>query len=264
MTDLLSKETLEEIKNGRVLLMGESKDLAATAIHFIEEFDKAIVAFRNAAQGLLVAEAQLAELGKQEPVAWIVGSEEIDDFKCGREVMVMRDDDEEELEKVPLYSEPTLTSAERERLNTLERVVAGLPQEAIDGGWTAKGISDHAKSLETRIADYDRAAKDPVAWMNKVQQWRIVHDTAIENCRKKSKAWIPLFTAPPLPVVPDEIIRIIDAHAERLDGEGREAEGFSEDNRKRYAAAMLRGVAKECRAAMIAAAPQLERKDGDA
>lgn len=68
MTDLLSKETLEEIKNGRVLLMGESKDLAATALHFIEEFDKAIVAFRNAAQGLLVAEAQLAELGKKEPV----------------------------------------------------------------------------------------------------------------------------------------------------------------------------------------------------
>ncbi|MEQ9887627.1 hypothetical protein ABRP55_13860 [Pectobacterium zantedeschiae] len=54
-----------------------------------------------------------------------------------------------------------------------------------------------------------------------------------------------------MPVVPHEIIRIIEAHAERLDGEGREAEGFSEDNRKRYAAAMLRGVAKECRAAML-------------
>ncbi|MEI7246659.1 hypothetical protein WCT80_09650 [Pectobacterium carotovorum] len=102
----LPKSRIEEIKNGSVLLMGESKNLAATALHFIEEFDKAVVAFRNAAQGLLVAEAQLAELRGQEPVAWIVGSEEIDEFKRGREVTVMRDGDEEELEKIALYIRP--------------------------------------------------------------------------------------------------------------------------------------------------------------
>ncbi|MEQ9850863.1 hypothetical protein ABRP57_00295 [Pectobacterium aroidearum] len=56
-----------------------------------------------------------------------------------------------------------------------------------------------------RLAAYDRAAKEPVAWMNKVQQWRIIHDTVIENCRKKSEAWIPLFTALSLPVVPDDL-----------------------------------------------------------
>lgn len=28
------------------------------------------------------------------------------------------------------------------------RILAGLPQDAIDGGWTAKGISAHAKALE--------------------------------------------------------------------------------------------------------------------
>lgn len=38
-----------------------------------------------------------------EPVAWIVGSDEIDEFNRGREVMVMRDSDDEELESLPLY-----------------------------------------------------------------------------------------------------------------------------------------------------------------
>ncbi|MEQ9844577.1 hypothetical protein [Pectobacterium brasiliense] len=71
----LPKSRIEEIKNGSVLLMGESKDLAATALHFIEEFDKAIVAFRNAAQGLLVAEAQLAEMERQEPVGIVEDSD---------------------------------------------------------------------------------------------------------------------------------------------------------------------------------------------
>ncbi|MCL6408837.1 hypothetical protein EXT70_24820, partial [Dickeya dadantii] len=50
--------------------------------------------------------AQLAELRGQEPVAWIVGSEEIEDFKRGREVTVMRDGDEEELGTIALYARP--------------------------------------------------------------------------------------------------------------------------------------------------------------
>ncbi|POY57381.1 hypothetical protein PB70LOC_03265 [Pectobacterium versatile] len=52
------------------------------------------------------AEERLAELARQEAVAWIVGSEEIDEFKRGREVTVMRDGDEEELEKIALYIRP--------------------------------------------------------------------------------------------------------------------------------------------------------------
>ena len=38
-----------------------------------------------------------------EPVAWVVGSDEIEEFNRGREVMVMRDCDDEELENLPLY-----------------------------------------------------------------------------------------------------------------------------------------------------------------
>lgn len=65
----------------------------------------------KAFEELLSLRAQLAELRGQEPVAWIVGSEEIDDFKCGREVMVMRDGDEDELEKMPLYARPVPPAA---------------------------------------------------------------------------------------------------------------------------------------------------------
>lgn len=38
------------------------------------------------------------------------------------------------------------------RLAEFERILDGLPQDAIDGGWTAKGISAYAKKLEDDLA----------------------------------------------------------------------------------------------------------------
>lgn len=38
------------------------------------------------------------------------------------------------------------------RVTELELVLQGLPQVAVDGGWTAKGISDYARLLEDRLA----------------------------------------------------------------------------------------------------------------
>ena len=38
------------------------------------------------------------------------------------------------------------------RVTELELVLQGLPQVAVDGGWTAKGISDYARLLETKLA----------------------------------------------------------------------------------------------------------------
>ncbi|WP_373962521.1 hypothetical protein [Kosakonia sacchari] len=63
----------------------------------------------------------------------------------------------------------------------------------------------------------------------------------------------PVFAPPaPAPVAVPDVLSIIERHAERLEAEGRAADGFAEDQRKRYAAAILRGVAIECRAAMQA------------
>ncbi len=56
-----------------------------------------------------------------EPVAWVVGSDEIAEFNRGREGMVMRDCDDEELENLPLYRHPQSApemAAIVERLNS--------------------------------------------------------------------------------------------------------------------------------------------------
>lgn len=39
-----------------------------------------------------------------------------------------------------------------DRLETLERICEGITDEMIEGGWTARGLSKHAKELEDRIA----------------------------------------------------------------------------------------------------------------
>ncbi|AVE51983.1 hypothetical protein AM354_21465 [Serratia marcescens] len=39
-----------------------------------------------------------------------------------------------------------------ERLAVLERITEGVDQLAIDGGWTARGMSQYAKSLEAKLA----------------------------------------------------------------------------------------------------------------
>ncbi len=38
----------------------------------------------------------------------------------------------------------------------LERIIEGVDQLAIDGGWTARGLSEYAKSLETRNAELEQ------------------------------------------------------------------------------------------------------------
>ncbi|MDT3641403.1 hypothetical protein ROM51_22890, partial [Cronobacter sakazakii] len=44
----------------------------------------------------------------------------------------------------------------------LREILDGVPQEAIDGGWTARGLSDYAKQLETELAAL-RERAEPVA-----------------------------------------------------------------------------------------------------
>ncbi|HHK0933932.1 TPA: hypothetical protein ACRXYB_005823 [Pseudomonas aeruginosa] len=58
------------------------------------------------------------------------------------------------------------------RLRQLERICEGLPQDAIDGGWTVQGIRGYAKRLEdqlkaalARVAELER--QEPVALANR-------------------------------------------------------------------------------------------------
>lgn len=65
-----------------------------------------LLAFRNAAKN---------------PIAWVVGDEEIADFKNGREVCVMRDCDDEQLDYLPLYAAPVLPKQPRWPAAEVER-----------------------------------------------------------------------------------------------------------------------------------------------
>ncbi|WP_061799462.1 hypothetical protein [Serratia ficaria] len=46
----------------------------------------------------------------------------------------------------------TLLEEKDKRIAELERITEGVDQLAIDGGWTARGMSEYAKSLEARLA----------------------------------------------------------------------------------------------------------------
>lgn len=52
----------------------------------------------------LEAEITRRDAAAGEPVAWVCGDEEIRDFKAGREVTIVRDCDDSDLEYLPLYT----------------------------------------------------------------------------------------------------------------------------------------------------------------
>lgn len=94
----------------------------------------------------------------QRPVAWALFSKEI--MPSGTAYAVRRveielsqieaDLDIQDAEIKPLFTD-VFTSIERERWQTLERICAGVTQDAIDGGWTVIGMMNYAKGLERKI-----------------------------------------------------------------------------------------------------------------
>lgn len=93
-----------------------------------------------------------------EPVAWALFSKDI--MPSGVAYAIRRveielaqietDLDIQDAEIKPLFTDH-FTSLERERFRTLERVCAGVTQDAIDGGWTVMGMMNYAKGLESKI-----------------------------------------------------------------------------------------------------------------
>lgn len=79
---------------------------------------------------------------------------------------------------------------DQERLEELENVLDGLPQEAIDGGWTAKGISRYVKSLEATIAHRNEAP--PFAYVNKFSG-QMVYPEQQPNAATDKAVYAPLF-----------------------------------------------------------------------
>ncbi|EIX1501544.1 hypothetical protein ACW2AV_003721 [Cronobacter sakazakii] len=92
-------------------------------------------------------------------------------------------------------------------LRALRKILDGVTQEAIDGGWTARGLSDYAKQLETELAAL-RERAEPVAWRHDDGPFA---SGALTRSKSVAETWMakgweitPLYTAPPAPVVTAE------------------------------------------------------------
>ena len=97
--------------------------------------------------------------------------------------------------------------AEVERLRQFERICEGLPQDAIDGGWTVQGIRAHSKQLEeqlkvalARVAELEK--QEPVAYVL-FRDGEVYYETddniVISNTPGDETdlyRWLPVFTAP--------------------------------------------------------------------
>ena len=94
----LTTERLEEIAKLEITEFSNGMDIAKDAYQSV-----------GSSEIVLMARQLLAyEQAAKNPVAWVVGDEEIAEFKNGREVCVMRDCDDEQLDYLPLYAAPVL------------------------------------------------------------------------------------------------------------------------------------------------------------
>ncbi|ELY2640214.1 hypothetical protein SM100_002575 [Cronobacter sakazakii] len=88
----------------------------------------------------------------------------------------------------------------------MREILDGVPQEAIDGGWTARGLSDYAKQLETELAAL-RERAEPVAYADPQAFRNFQAGTATKEWMwaRPDAGLVPVFVEAPLaPVVPDE------------------------------------------------------------
>ena len=139
----------------------ENYDIFVDALHVIDEF--------KAAKEKLLAYEQAAK----NPIAWVVGDEEIADFKNGREVCVMRDCDDEQLDYLPLYAAPVLPKQPELVVLTDEQIDAVLDSKAN----MAYIISDKRERLRMfareiiRTAMISTAPAQPVSEFYKLNGW---------------------------------------------------------------------------------------------
>lgn len=95
--------------------------------------------------------------------------------------------------------------AEVERLRQFEGICGGLPQDAIDGGWTVQGIRAHSKQLEeqlkvalARVAELEK--QEPVAHLRASDLERLnqpgIAGSAGSLWNGPREGFVPLYAAP--------------------------------------------------------------------
>ncbi len=113
-----------------------------------------------------------------------------------------------EITVTPLFEQPPLTSAERERLADLERA----HENWVDLNLRNAELCGKLKEATDRLAAYDRAAKEPAYTRYDCGccGYETLSDSKYIRCPKcnhNKMSATPLFTAPPLPVVPKTLLR---------------------------------------------------------
>ncbi|MCW6600782.1 hypothetical protein [Yersinia ruckeri] len=136
------------------------KELDSFTVERLEEIiaEEGYSAMRTPKNDEVRALARIALAAKRaEPVAWVVGDEEIADFKNSREVCVMRDCDDEQLDYLPLYTTPQLNYPEIPegwKLVPIEPTLAML---------TLLGLTGSFESILERYANMlDAAPESPL------------------------------------------------------------------------------------------------------
>lgn len=94
------------------------------------------------------------EQAAKNPVAWVVGDEEIADFKNGREVCVMRDCDDEQLDYLPLYAAPVLPKQPEPRNEIMAKGVEAFAKDW-KGSASYSRISEMACNFAAKLRNGD-------------------------------------------------------------------------------------------------------------
>lgn len=156
------------------------KELDSFTVEQLNDFIKS----DHAQCGDVAALARIALAAKSaEPVAWVVGDEEIADFKNGREVCVMRDCDDEQLDYLPLYTTPQLNSPQgwikcSDQMPENDEFVRIWP------------LPDFG--VELHVGQYIKFHKNGPGWFAQVYE----HNYGVEFYPITVTHWMPLQTAP--------------------------------------------------------------------
>ena len=149
----------------------ENYDIFVDALHVLDEF--------KAAKAKLLAYEQAAK----NPVAWVVGDEEIADFKNGREVCVMRDCDDEHLDYLPLYAAPVLPKqpeseipfGDVEQMEVTDDMVYAFHNRLSDGSLTSDEFTDIKQGLCAALMNIPRPAQPVIPEQTEREQIRREH-----------------------------------------------------------------------------------------
>jgi hypothetical protein len=82
-----------------------------------------------------------------------------------------------------VHGDPDELLANARRIVSCVNALEGLPQEALDAGWTSLGLSQHAARLETANKELLEELEELVAEARRCDSWESFPDEPLEKAR---------------------------------------------------------------------------------